>query len=76
MSSPAITTVVKMMESLPETTQDQVVSRLRRYLIEVQSEARWDELFMRTQTKLVAVARQAKKEIAAGRAKPMDYSQL
>ncbi len=32
MSSPAVTTLVKMMEALPETVQDQVVRHLREYL--------------------------------------------
>jgi glycerate-2-kinase len=76
MSSNAIATVVKMMESLPENMQDQVVEHLREYLDELRSEQQWDETFKKTQNKLVAAAQLAKKQIAEGQARPMDYEQL
>ncbi len=76
MASPAITTVVKMLESLPETVQDQVVKHLREYLADLQDELVWDDLFKRTQAQLVAAARRARQEIAEGQAKPLDYDQL
>ena len=75
-ASASIVTVVKMLETLPNTTQSQVVEHLREYVAELQDEAQWDELFMRTQNQLVAAARRAKQEIKAGQAKPMDYGQL
>ncbi|MGQ9630620.1 MAG: hypothetical protein ACUVXI_09955 [bacterium] len=76
MSSTAITTVVKMLESLPETVQDQVVEHLREYLADLQDELVWDDLFQRTQPQLVAAARRARQEIAEGQAQPLDYDQL
>jgi len=76
MSSTAIATVVKMMESLPETAQDQVVEHLREYLEDLQDELQWDTLFKKTQPQLIAAARRAKKEIAEGLAQAMDYDQL
>ena len=76
MASAAITTVLKMMESLPEDTQDQVVEHLRGYLEEMKDNAKWDNTFRNTQAQLVAAARQAKKEIADGRAKPLDHREL
>ena len=76
MSSEAIATVVKMMESLPEPTQNQIVEHLRAYLMEVQDELRWDELFNKTQFKLVAMARLAKKQVAEGKARPTNYNEL
>jgi hypothetical protein len=76
MSSTAIATVIKMMESLPEPVQDQVVEHLREYLEDLQDELQWDTLFKKTQPQLIAAARRAKKEIAEGHAKPMDYDQL
>ena len=76
MSSEAIATVVKMMESLPERTQNQIVEHLQNYLMEIQDELRWDELFNKTQPKLAAMARLAKKQVAEGKARPMDYSEL
>jgi translation initiation factor 2B subunit (eIF-2B alpha/beta/delta family) len=76
MVSGAITTVVKMLETLPEATQAQVAEHIREYIAEMQDDAEWDALFQQTQGQLVAAAQQAKKEVAAGRAEPMDYTQL
>ena len=75
-STAAIITVTKMLESLPETVQEQVVEHLREYLADLQDELKWDNLFEQTQPQLIAVARRAKQEIAQGRAQPMDYEQL
>jgi hypothetical protein len=74
--SEAIATIVKMMESLPETRQEQVVDHLREYLLDLQDELRWDESFKRTQSKLGEVANQVRKDIAEGKTEPMDYSKL
>jgi hypothetical protein len=76
MMSTAIATMVKMLEVLPETTQAQVVEHLREYIAEMQDDIEWDTQFQRTQKRLVVAARQAKQEIAAGLAEPMDYTQL
>ena len=76
MSSPAITTIVKMVESLPDELQEQVVEHIRAYLAEIEEEKQWDESFKRTKSNLVAAARKAKEEIAAGLSTPMDYEQL
>ncbi|MGE5443578.1 MAG: hypothetical protein ACM3SR_03130 [Ignavibacteriales bacterium] len=76
MSSTAIATVIKMMESLPETVQDQVVEHLRDYLEDLQDEIQWDSLFKKTQKQLIAAAQQARREIAEGRAKSLDDGQL
>jgi gamma-glutamyl:cysteine ligase YbdK (ATP-grasp superfamily) len=76
MSSTGIVTVTKMLESLPESAQDQVVEHLREYLEDLQDDLRWDALFKRTQGQLVAATQRAKEEIAQGLAKPMDYDQL
>jgi glycerate-2-kinase len=76
MPSPAIITLVKMVESLPDELQEQVVEHLRAYIAEVEAEKRWNESFKRTKNNLVAAARKAKAEIAAGLSTPMDYEQL
>ena len=76
MSSTAIATVIKIMESLPETAQDRVVEHLREYLEDLRDELQWDTLFRKTQPQLIVAARRAKKEIAEGLAQPMDYDQL
>ena len=76
MTSPAIVTMTKMMETLPEPAQDQALEYLRTYMAEMQSEQKWDRLFSQTQDKLIVAARQARKEIAEGKAKPMDFDRL
>lgn len=76
MSSTAIVTMTKMMESLPESAQEQAVEHLRDFIAQMQDEYQWDALFAKTQNQLVAAARKAKEEIAAGKAQPMDYEQL
>ena len=76
MSSTAIATVIKMLESLPEIVQDQVVEHLRDYLEDIQDELQWDSLFKETQQHLMAATQRAKQEIAKGHTKPMDYEQL
>ena len=76
MSSPAITTIVKMIESLPDDLQEKVADHLREYIADLEDEKRWDTSFKRTQSSLVAAARKAKQEIAAGQSVPMDYEQL
>jgi hypothetical protein len=74
--SAAITTVIKMMESLPEDVQSQIAEHLREYIHDLQEEQQWDESFQRTQHNLVEAARRAKREIAEGKAEPLDYNQL
>lgn len=76
MSSPAINTVIKMMESLSEDKQNELVEHLREYLQDLQEEAKWQNSFDKTQDKLVAAARLAKQQIAEGKAQPMDYDKL
>ncbi len=76
MSTPAIATVTKMMEPLPEPMQERVVEHLREYLLEVEDELKWDALFKRTQPQLIAAAQRARQEIAQGLAQPLDLDQL
>ncbi|NBD36077.1 MAG: hypothetical protein GVY30_08765 [Chloroflexi bacterium] len=76
MSATEIATLVKMMEMLPEDIQNRVVEHVREYIAELQDEVQWDMTFRRTQSQLMAAARRAKQEIAAGRAEPLDHNQL
>lgn len=76
MSAAAIATIVKMVESLPDELQEKVVEHIREYIADLEDEKRWDGSFQQTQGNLVAAARKAKQEIAAGRSVPMDYEQL
>ena len=76
MSSTAIYTVIKTMESPPIEIQDRIAEHIREYVSDLQDETRWDESFQKTQDNLVAAARRAKQEIAEGQARAMDYEQL
>jgi hypothetical protein len=71
MTSPAITIIVKMVESLPDDLQDRVAEHLREFIADLEDEERWDDSFKRTQYNLVAADQQAKQEIAAGKSVPM-----
>jgi hypothetical protein len=61
--------VIKMMETLPEDAQTQVVDHLREYLEDLLDEARWDRTFAETQEQLAAAARRVRQEIAEGKAR-------
>ncbi len=76
MLSPAINTVITMMESLPEDKQDKIVEHLREYIQELQDEQKWNNSFHKSQDKLIAAAKLAKQKIREGKAQPMDYTQL
>lgn len=76
MSSTRIATLVRMVESLPETAQEQVIEHLRQYIQDLQDELQWDIAFAQTQPQLRAAAQRAKHDIAAGRATPMGHERL
>ncbi len=76
MSSTAIATLVKIMETLPESAQNQVVEHLRGYIAEMEGEQQWGTAFQRTRKQSITAARRAKKEIAAGKAEHMYYDRL
>jgi hypothetical protein len=76
MQSTSIITIIKMMESLPEPIQTQVVTHLRDYIAELQDENQWDYLFEKTSPKLIKAVRDARHQIAEGLATPFDESQL
>ncbi len=76
MSSTTISTVTKMLESLPELAQDRVVEHLRDYIETLRDEMKWDQSFKKTSSKLIEAARQARHEIAEGKAQAMDFEKL
>jgi hypothetical protein len=49
MSSPVITTVIRMMESLSEDVQERIIEHLREYLEDLQDQLKWDNSFKKTQ---------------------------
>ena len=53
MSSEAIATVVKMLETLPDSTQNQVAEHLQSYIADLQDELRWHTAFAIMESRLV-----------------------
>lgn len=76
MASETIATLAKMLESLPQAAQDQVVAHLRECIADIRDAIRWDLSFERTRERLAEAGRRAKQEIAAGLAKPMNLDLL
>jgi hypothetical protein len=64
MSCVAITTIVTILESLPENVPARVVEHLREYLMDLRDETEWDSQFERTQPALASAARRARKQSA------------
>jgi predicted house-cleaning noncanonical NTP pyrophosphatase (MazG superfamily) len=62
--------------SLPDDLQEKVAEHIQEYIADWEDEKLWDTSFNRSQENLVAAARRAKQEIAAGKSVPMDYEQL
>jgi hypothetical protein len=49
---------------------------IRKYIADLEDEAKWESSFQRSRPNLVAAARQANQEIAEGKSVPMDYDRL
>ena len=69
-------TAIKLLERLPEEAQVLVLEALRHLVAEANDDAHWDELFGQSQNLLAAAARNARAEVAAGNATPMDFDEL
>ena len=65
---------VKILESLPEPTQENLVEELRRLALEAQDEVQWDLKFSES-SGLQGIAQKARREIAEGKATVMDFEQ-
>lgn len=76
MDTAAATTMIKMLESLPDQLQESVVEHMRDYIEDMREETKWKESFSRTQDKLIMAARKARQEIAEGKASPLDIDKL
>lgn len=74
MTSPAIQELVNIVAALPDNVQAQVIEHLREYITDLQDEQQWEIAFQRSQSALVAAAKQAKQQKAAGQATEMDYN--
>ncbi|MFH1975102.1 MAG: hypothetical protein ABIJ52_06015 [Pseudomonadota bacterium] len=76
MPTSASITMMKMIESLPEPLQERALEHMQQYVEDARDELKWNEAFVKSQSKLVASARQAREEIVRGRATPMNFEDL
>ncbi len=76
MSFSNVTILTRKLESLPEEVRERVAGYLNEHFEEIRDEVRWDEQFKKSSDKLAEMARQARKEIAEGKAETMDYEKL
>lgn len=76
MDTSAATTMIKMLESVPDKLQEDIVEHMRDYIEDIRDEAKWKDSFSRTQDKLIAAARQARQEIVGGKGSPLDIEKL
>ncbi len=76
MSTTTLTTIIKMIESLPEDKQEKVVDHLRYYIAELEDEMKWDKLFKDTETDLSSIAKEVKQRVAMGEAEDFDFNRL
>ena len=76
MDTAAATTMLKMLESVPDALQESVVEHMRDYIEDVRDDAKWKELFGRSQDKLVAATLQARREVSQGKGRRLDIESL
>ncbi len=69
-------TIIKMIESLPFNIQERILRDVQAIVADAFDEFEWQGEFEKKEEKLIAVAKRVKKQVAAGKAKPMDYSRL
>lgn len=76
MTSATTATMIKILNTLPEGLQDRVLEHMREYIEDIREEMQWNESFSNSQSKLVAAARQARREIDEGKSAPLDLEML
>ena len=69
-------TIIKMIESLPEPMQELALEHMQQYIEDIRDELKWNDSIGKSQSKLIAAARQARKEIMQGKAIPLDTEKL
>lgn len=64
---------IEELRKQPESCQDAIAARI---IEEIEDEARWDNLFARSQDMLAEMAQQAREEIIAGKVRVMGIDEL
>lgn len=76
MPSTTMTTIIKMIELLPENQQENIAAHLRECIADLEDEIRWDNKFRDTQSELSKIAKKVRKEISEGKTEGFDYEKL
>jgi len=76
MKCTTLNTINKMLESLPENKQEQVLNHLYNYITELQDEIKWDLLFKNSEKEISRIAREVKEEIKKSNIEDFDYDRL
>jgi len=69
-------TITKMIEALPESMQELALEHMQQYIEDIRDELKWKDSIGKSQGKLIAAARQARKDIMQGKATPLDSENL
>ncbi|NCB40067.1 MAG: hypothetical protein EOM80_15000 [Erysipelotrichia bacterium] len=72
----AMAKIVKMLESLPEQVQEDVMDHLRQYIEEIKDESKWNDSFGKSHNKLAAAAKKSRKEFQDCRSESMNLKKL
>ena len=72
----ATATAIKMLETLPEETQEYVVERMREAIRTFQDEIEWENLYEKKKGSLAKTARKVRQQTRAGKIEEMDYDKL
>ena len=76
MENITLRTINKMLQSLPENRQEQVLNHLYEYITELQDEIKWDLLFKNSEKEISRIVRQVRQEIKEGNIEDFDYDRL
>ncbi len=69
-------TIIKMIESLPFNIQERILKDVQAIVADAIDESEWETKFEQKEEKLIAVAKRVKRQVAAGKVKPMDFPKL
>ena len=76
MPTSASITMMKMIESLPESVQERALEHMQQYIEDIRDERKWSDSFENSQSKLIAAAQQAREEILQGKATTLNVEDL
>jgi hypothetical protein len=76
MENITLRTINKMLQSLPENRQEQVLNHLYEYITELYDEIKWDLLFKNSEKEISRIVRQVRQEIKEGNIEDFDYDRL